>query len=155
MYTAHVSRWSFVVLGDINFYPCASLLPEISQAKVRGSSFWVVAVQACYTSIFCKYCRLYLLAIQDQKYNGSKSFPIKSFYPRSINNLWLDSRVVLRISWRKFDYIQWRIQDFPWGGRGPRRGGRGLLSRLRFKNFVCQNKRIWTLRGACAGHLPM
>ena len=44
---------------------------------------------------------------------------------------------------------------FPVGGRGPRRGGRGLPRRLRFENFVCQNERIWTLGGACAGHLPM
>ena len=34
-------------------------------------------------------------------------------------------------------------------------GGRGLLRRLRFKNFVCENERIWTLRGACAGHTPL
>ena len=34
------------------------------------------------------------------------------------------------------------------GGRGPRRGGRGLPRWLRFANFVCQNKRIWTLRRA-------
>ena len=43
---------------------------------------------------------------------------------------------------------QWRIQDFPWGG------GHGLPRWLHFKNFVCQNERIWTLRGACAGHPP-
>ena len=36
---------------------------------------------------------------------------------------------------------------FPVGGRGPRRGGRGLPRRLRFENFACQNKRIWTRRG--------
>ena len=33
------------------------------------------------------------------------------------------------------------------GGRGPRRSGCGLPRRLRFKNFVCQNERIGTLRG--------
>ena len=33
-------------------------------------------------------------------------------------------------------------------------GGRGLPRRLCFENFVCQNERIWTLRGACAGHAP-
>ena len=43
---------------------------------------------------------------------------------------------------------------FPVGGRGPRRGGGGLLRQLRFENFVCRNERIWTLRGACAGHAP-
>ena len=36
---------------------------------------------------------------------------------------------------------------FPVGGRGPRKGGRGLPRWLRFKNFVCQNERIWTLGG--------
>ena len=41
---------------------------------------------------------------------------------------------------------------FPVGVRGPRRGPRGLLRWLSFENFVCQNERIWTLRGgACAG----
>ena len=39
---------------------------------------------------------------------------------------------------------------FPVGGRGPLTGGRGLLRRLRFENFVCQNERIWTL-GARGG----
>ena len=43
---------------------------------------------------------------------------------------------------------------FPVGGRGPRSGGRGLLRQLRFKNFECQNERIWTLRGACVRHAP-
>ena len=33
------------------------------------------------------------------------------------------------------------------GGRGPRTGGRGPPRRLRFKNFACQNERIWTRRG--------
>ena len=33
-------------------------------------------------------------------------------------------------------------------------GGRGLPRWLRFENFVCQSERIWTLRGACAGHGP-
>ena len=42
---------------------------------------------------------------------------------------------------------QWWIQDFPWGGRG-------LLRRLRFKNFVCRNERIWTLRGRAPGAPP-
>ena len=33
-------------------------------------------------------------------------------------------------------------------------GRRGLPRWLRFKNFVYQNERIWTLRGACAGQAP-
>ena len=41
------------------------------------------------------------------------------------------------------------------GGRGSRGGGRGLPNRLRSENFVCQNKRIWTLRGAYAGTPPL
>ena len=41
---------------------------------------------------------------------------------------------------------QWRIQDFPWGG-GNLIGGCQLPRRLCFKNFVCQNERIWTLGG--------
>ena len=44
---------------------------------------------------------------------------------------------------------------FPVGGHGPRMGRRGLPRQLRFEYFVCQNERIWTLGGACAGHLPM
>ena len=44
---------------------------------------------------------------------------------------------------------------FPVGGRGPRRGDRGLPRQLRFEKFVCQNERIWTLRGAWAGHPPI
>ena len=36
---------------------------------------------------------------------------------------------------------------FPVGGRGPRRGGRGLPRRLRFENFVCQYERIWRAVG--------
>ena len=43
---------------------------------------------------------------------------------------------------------------FPVGGRGPRRGGRGFPRQLCFEKFICQNERIWTLRGACAGHAP-
>ena len=30
----------------------------------------------------------------------------------------------------------------------------GLPRRVRFENFVYQNERIGTLRGACAGHAP-
>ena len=37
------------------------------------------------------------------------------------------------------------------GGRGPHRRGRGPPRQLRFKNFACQNERIWTRRG---GHAP-
>ena len=33
---------------------------------------------------------------------------------------------------------------------GPRGGGRGPPRRLRFKNFACQNERIWTRRGGGA-----
>ena len=41
------------------------------------------------------------------------------------------------------------------GGRGPRRGGRGPPRWLCFKNFACQNERIWTRRGgARAGRAP-
>ena len=41
------------------------------------------------------------------------------------------------------------------GGRGPRRRGCGLPRQLRFENFVCQNERIGTLRGARTGHAPL
>ena len=34
-------------------------------------------------------------------------------------------------------------------------GGRGLPRWLCFENFVYWNERIWTLRGACAGHAPL
>ena len=51
----------------------------------------------------------------------------------------LFSRNHLQIKSIFIDILQWRIQDFPWGG-----GGRGLSRRLRFENFVCQNERIWT-----------
>ena len=40
---------------------------------------------------------------------------------------------------------------FPIGGHGPCRWGCGLPRQLRFENFVCQNKKIGTLRG---GHMP-
>ena len=44
---------------------------------------------------------------------------------------------------------QWRIQDFPWGGGGVDLVlGHWLPRWLRFENFVCQNKRIWTLGGS-------
>ena len=45
---------------------------------------------------------------------------------------------------------------FPVGGRRPR-GGRQLPRWLRFKKFVCQNKRIWTRvgGGARAGGAPL
>ena len=39
---------------------------------------------------------------------------------------------------------------FPVGGGG----GRGLPRRLRFADFVCQNERIWTLRGRAPGTPP-
>ena len=42
---------------------------------------------------------------------------------------------------------------FPIGGRGLRKGRR-LPRQLRFENFVCENERIWTLGGACAGNAP-
>ena len=43
---------------------------------------------------------------------------------------------------------------FPIGGHGP--WGCELLRSLHFENFVdlCQNERIWTLRGACTRHTP-
>ena len=34
-------------------------------------------------------------------------------------------------------------------------GGRGLPRWLRFENFVCQNERIWTLRGRAPGTPPL
>ena len=40
---------------------------------------------------------------------------------------------------------------FPIGGCGPSRGGLWTPEALRFKNFTCQNERIWTRRG---GHVP-
>ena len=40
------------------------------------------------------------------------------------------------------------------GGHGPQGGGRGLPRRLHFANFVCQNERIWTLRGGRAPGMP-
>ena len=43
---------------------------------------------------------------------------------------------------------------FPVGGHGPRRRGRGSPRRLPFKNFVCQNERIWTLGGHVPGTPP-
>ena len=43
---------------------------------------------------------------------------------------------------------------FPVGGRGPRRGDRGLLRRVCFENFVCRNERIWTRRGERAPGTP-
>ena len=46
---------------------------------------------------------------------------------------------------------QWRIQDFPKGGRGPVRG-RGPPTRVLFSENVCENKRIGSRRGACTGH---
>ena len=41
------------------------------------------------------------------------------------------------------------------GGRGPRSRGCGLPRQLRFENFVCQNERIGTLKGARAGRAPL
>ena len=41
-----------------------------------------------------------------------------------------------------------------WRGRGPRRGGAWTPETVRLENFVCQNERIWTLGGVCAGHSP-
>ena len=43
---------------------------------------------------------------------------------------------------------------FPVGGRRPRGGGRVLPRRFQLENFVCQNKRIWTLRGRAPGTPP-
>ena len=40
------------------------------------------------------------------------------------------------------------------GGRGPRTGGHGPPRQLRFKNFACQNERIWTRRGGRAPGAP-
>ena len=40
------------------------------------------------------------------------------------------------------------------GGRGPRTGDRGPPRWLRFKNFACQNERIWTRRGGRAPGAP-
>ena len=34
-------------------------------------------------------------------------------------------------------------------------GGRGLLRRLRFEIFLCQNERIWTLGGRVPGSPPL
>ena len=44
---------------------------------------------------------------------------------------------------------------FPVEGCGPHRRECGLLRWLHFKNFVCQNKRIGTLRGVHTGHTPL
>ena len=43
---------------------------------------------------------------------------------------------------------------FPVWGRRSRKGGHWLRRRLRFENFVCRNKRIWTLRGRAQGTRP-
>ena len=79
--------------------------------------------------------------------------PSQQLYPQF--DLWyLRTRSLFDCKYR----LQWRIQDFPWGGggRGPRRRGCGLPRQLRFENFVCQNERIGTLRGgARAGRAPL
>ena len=49
---------------------------------------------------------------------------------------------------------QWRIQDFPHWRAFNLVGGRRLPRRLRLKNFVCWNERIWTLRGCAPGTTP-
>ena len=44
---------------------------------------------------------------------------------------------------------------FPERGRGPRGGARGLRGGYVSKILYVKTKeRIWTLRGACAGHAP-
>ena len=43
---------------------------------------------------------------------------------------------------------------FPVGGRRPRRG-RQLPRQLHFEKFVCQNERIWTLRGGAHQWHPL
>ena len=48
--------------------------------------------------------------------------------------------------------LQWQIQDLP-RGRGPVRG-RGPPMRVLFSENVCENERIASRRGVCAGHGP-
>ena len=52
------------------------------------------------------------------------------------------------------DPCHWRIQDFPWGALTSYEGCQ-LLRWLHVEKFVCQNERIWTLRGAHAGGTPL
>ena len=44
---------------------------------------------------------------------------------------------------------------FPVGGGMDIVGGHVLLRQIHFRKFVCQNKRIWTHRGACTQHTPI
>ena len=64
--------------------------------------------------------------------------------------------VELREKYVQLESLTRPVEDpgFPVGGAWTSWGGRGLPRRLCFENFVCRNKRIWTLRGACAGHAP-
>ena len=49
-----------------------------------------------------------------------------------------------------------RIQDFPWGGIDQfGGGGRGPPTQVLFSENVCENKRIISRRGACAGKFCM
>ena len=49
--------------------------------------------------------------------------------------------------------MQWRIQDFPWGGVDLL-GGRGPLTWVLFCENVCKNERTGSLWKACTGHVP-
>ena len=72
--------------------------------------------------------------------------------------------MIMPIGWKEFSTKAYMIRlhsggsriSRRGGGRGPRRRGCGLLRRLHFENFVCQNKRIGTLRGGRApGRAPL
>ena len=50
------------------------------------------------------------------------------------------------VLWFRLYMIQWWIQDFPWGGVDL--VGEALTPEAgTFRNFVCQNKKFWTLGG--------
>ena len=50
---------------------------------------------------------------------------------------------------------QWRIQDFPKGGREPSKGGAWTRNFAKFSQKLHEIERIWTQRGgACVPHAP-
>ena len=81
---------------------------------------------------------------------------LSSHQATNYSDNWVYWEVAFVIPWMKTKFSISTVADpgFPVGGGVDLVGGRGLPRWLRFEHFVCQNERIGTLRGACAGHAP-
>ena len=144
------------------------MTPCAFSCNLSKRNFLAISVNSCF--IFCSFackvnkcmeifrwstfCYLHLLNINESQRKSSTKPSLLIHF--SVRYKWIHFLVLL--PWLPIDhcmYIAVADPGFPVRGHQSRRGRRWLPRRLRFKIFVCQNERIWTIRGGVRRARPL